>query len=168
MVMVSWFLTPVWVISGFESSSTLAEEASNAYTVVPFSMVSSLLASLFVGTGIIITLISTMGTDIKSLLQSQLGQPVGQIFYNSLGQRGAVAIFFLMFLGFVFNCTNLVFAASRQMFAFARDGGFPLSTYMSEERTHCTVCVKKSKKINFMIMETRAARRAKSRVGEGE
>ena len=71
-----------------------------------------------------------MGTDITGLLQSQFGQPVGQMIYNSLGEKGAVAIFFFLFLGFVFNCTNLVFAASRQMFAFARDGGFPLSSYL--------------------------------------
>jgi amino acid transporter len=123
-------LTPVWVVSGFESSSTLAEEASNATKVVPFAMISSLLASLFVGASIIITLMFTMGTDINSLLSSQFGQPVGQILYNGLGRKGAVALFFFMFLGFVFNCTNLVFAASREMFAFCRDGGFPFSIHL--------------------------------------
>jgi amino acid transporter len=123
-------LTPVWVVSGFESSSALAEEASNAEKVVPFAMISSLLTSLFVGTGIIIALMFTMGTDIFALLESQFGQPIGQILYNSLGKNGAVALFFFLFLGFVFNSTNLAFAASRNMFAFSRDGGFPFSTYL--------------------------------------
>ncbi len=31
------FLTPVWVVSGFESSATIAEEASNAAKAVPFA-----------------------------------------------------------------------------------------------------------------------------------
>jgi amino acid transporter len=123
-------LTPVWVVSGFESSSTLAEEASNASRVVPFAMISSLLASLFVGTGIIITLMFTMGTDIVALLASRFEQPVGQMLYNGLGRNGAVTLFFFLFLGFVFNCTNLAFAASREMFAFSRDGGFPFSTHL--------------------------------------
>jgi amino acid transporter len=123
-------LTPVWVVSGFESSSTLAEEALNASKVVPFAMISSLLASLFIGTGIIITLMFTMGTDISSLLGSQFQQPVAQILYNGLGEKGAVALFFFMFLGFVFNCVNLLFAASREIFAFSRDNGFPFSSHL--------------------------------------
>ena len=123
-------LTPVWVVSGFESSSALAEEASNANKVVPFAMISSLLTSFFVGTGIIIALMFTMGQDISTLIGSSFGQPVGQILYNGLGKNGAVALFFFMFLGFVFNCANLVFAASRNMFALSRDGGFPFSRYL--------------------------------------
>ncbi|CAF1097120.1 unnamed protein product [Adineta steineri] len=123
-------LTPVWVVSGFESSSSLAEEASNANKVVPFALISSLLTSFFVGTGIIIALMFTMGTDILALLGSQFGQPVGQILYNSLGRNGATTLFFFLFLGFVFNCANLAFAATRNMFAFSRDGGFPFSTYL--------------------------------------
>ena len=123
-------LTPVWVVSGFESASTLAEEASNASKVVPFAMISSLLVSLFVGAGIIITLMFTMGTNIPDLIDSKFGQPVAQILYNSLGQKGAVALFFFLFVGFVFNCANLLFAASRGVFAFSRDGGFPFSSFL--------------------------------------
>ena len=123
-------LTPVWVVSGFESASTLAEEASNASKVVPFAMISSLLVSLFVGAGIIITLMFTMGTNIPDLLGSQFGQPVAQILYNGLGQRGAVALFFFLFVGFAFNCANLLYAASRSVFAFSRDGGLPFSSYL--------------------------------------
>jgi len=124
------FLTPVWVVSGFESSSTLAEEASNASKVVPFAMIASLIASLVVGASIIITLMFTMGTDISTLIGSPFGQPVGQMLYNGLGKKGAVALFAFMFLGFVFNCANLLFAASREMFAFSRDGGFPFSAHL--------------------------------------
>lgn len=123
-------MTPVWVVSGFESSSTLAEEAANAQKVVPFAMVSSLIASLFIGAGIIITLMFTMGTGISNLLDSQFGQIVGQMLYNGLGKKGAAALFFFMFLGFIVNCANLLFAASREMFAFSRDGGFPCSTHL--------------------------------------
>lgn len=124
------FLTPVWVVSGFETSAALAEEASNARKVVPFAMISSLLVSLFAGAGIIIALMFTMGQNISEVLGSPFGQPVGQMLYNSLGKRGAIALLFFLFLGFIFNCTNIMFAASRDLFAFCRDGGFPCSTYL--------------------------------------
>ena len=97
----AWFLgvlTPVWVISGFESSSTLAEEASNAARVVPFAMVSSIITSLVIGEGIIIALMFNMGQNISALLESPFGQPVGQIIYNGLGRGGAVTLYsFLVF-----------------------------------------------------------------------
>lgn len=43
------FLTPVWVVSGFESSATIAEEASNAAKAVPFAMISSLVTAAVTG-----------------------------------------------------------------------------------------------------------------------
>jgi len=43
------FLTPVWVVLGFESSATIAEEASNAAKAVPFAMVSSLVTATITG-----------------------------------------------------------------------------------------------------------------------
>ena len=43
------FLTPVWVVSGFESWATIAEEASNAAKAVPFAMVSSLMTAMVTG-----------------------------------------------------------------------------------------------------------------------
>ncbi|CAF3924510.1 unnamed protein product [Adineta steineri] len=124
------FVTPVWVVSGFETSAALAEEAANAQKVIPFAMISSLIASLFIGAGIIIALMFTMGKNTSALLGSSFGQPVGQILYNSLGKNGAVALLFFLFLGFIFNCTNIMFAASRDMFALCRDGGFPFSAYL--------------------------------------
>lgn len=49
-------LTPVWVVSGFESSATIAEEASNAAKAVPFAMVSSLVTATVTGWALIITI----------------------------------------------------------------------------------------------------------------
>ncbi|APA06568.1 hypothetical protein SS1G_12720 [Sclerotinia sclerotiorum 1980 UF-70] len=43
------FLTPVWVVSGFESAATIAEEASNAAKAVPFAMVSPLITATVTG-----------------------------------------------------------------------------------------------------------------------
>lgn len=58
------FLTPVWVVSGFESAATIAEEASNAAKAVPFAMVSSLVTATVTGWAVIITIAFCMGSYV--------------------------------------------------------------------------------------------------------
>jgi amino acid transporter len=114
------FLTPVWVVSGFESSATIAEEASNAAKAVPFAMVSSLVTGLVTGWAVIITIAFTMGTDVISIVTSPLGQPMAQICYNSLGKNGSIAMLVFLWFASICNCSILMVAASRETFAFAR------------------------------------------------
>lgn len=114
------FLTPVWVVSGFESSATIAEEASNAAKAVPFAMLSSLVTAAITGWAVIITIAFCMGSDIASLLASPLGQPLAQIAFNSLGKHGSVALLALLWISSICNCSILMVAASRETFAFAR------------------------------------------------
>ncbi|KAI9647885.1 hypothetical protein NHQ30_004273 [Ciborinia camelliae] len=124
------FLTPVWVVSGFESSATIAEEASNAAIAVPFAMVSSLVTAAVTGWAVIITIAFCMGTDVISIVTTPLGQPLAQIAFNSLGKRGSVALLIFLWIASVANCSILMVAASRETFAFARDHGLPFSSYL--------------------------------------
>lgn len=114
------FLTPVWVVSGFESSATIAEEASNAAKAVPFAMLSSLITGAVTGWAVIITIAFCMGTDVVSLVTSPLGQPLAQIAFNSLGKSGSIALLVFLWFASICNCSILMVAASRETFAFAR------------------------------------------------
>jgi amino acid transporter len=113
-------LTPVWVVSGFESSATIAEEASNAAKAVPFAMISSLVVAAVTGWAVIITIAFCMGPDVVSLVTSSLGQPMAQIAYNSLGKNGSIALLVFLWFSSICNCSILMVAASRETFAFAR------------------------------------------------
>jgi amino acid transporter len=124
------FLTPVWVVSGFESSATIAEEASNAAKAVPFAMVSSLVTATFTGWAVIIAIAFCMGPDPLSIISSPLGQPFAQIALNSLGDRGAIALLTFLWFSSICNCSILMVAASRETFAFARDHGLPGSSFL--------------------------------------
>ncbi|PQE27368.1 putative UGA4 GABA permease-also involved in delta-aminolevulinate transport protein [Rutstroemia sp. NJR-2017a WRK4] len=124
------FLTPVWVVSGFESSATIAEEASNAAKAVPFAMVSSLVTATVTGWAVIITIAFCMGPDVIDIVTSPLGQPLAQIAFNSLGKNGSVALLVFLWIASIANCSILMVAASRETFAFARDHGLPGSSYL--------------------------------------
>jgi len=48
--------------------------------------------------GINLALAFCMGTDLSGIIGSPVGQPMAQIFYNSLGQKGALAVWCLVIM----------------------------------------------------------------------
>ena len=48
--------------------------------------------SLFLILAINVSLAFCMGTDIESLLDNPIGQPMATIFFNSFGQKGTLAV----------------------------------------------------------------------------
>jgi hypothetical protein len=48
--------------------------------------------------GINVSLAFCMGTDLSGILSSPIGQPMAQILFNSLGQKGALAVWCLVII----------------------------------------------------------------------
>lgn len=69
-----------------------------------------------------------MGTDLDSIINSP--QPMAQIFFNSFGQKGALAVWAVIVVVQYMMGSSMVLAASRQSFAFARDGALPFSGWL--------------------------------------
>jgi len=67
-----------------------------------------------------------MGTDSKAILASPSGQTL--IFYNSLGKNGALALWPTVIVLHFMMGTSIMTVASRQSFAFSRDGALPFSS----------------------------------------
>ncbi|KAG1744390.1 amino acid permease-domain-containing protein [Suillus lakei] len=124
------FLAPSWTIASFDSSVHISEESSNAATAVPWAIVSAIGIAGILGWGINVSLAFCMGTDIDSLLSSPIGQPMAQIFFNSFGQTGTLALWSFVVLVQYMMGSSMVLASSRQTFAFARDGALPFSSYL--------------------------------------
>lgn len=55
---------------------------------------------------------------------------MAQIYYEALGKRGALGFMAFLFVVQFFMGTSLVVAASRQLWAFSRDGALPFSSYI--------------------------------------
>ena len=94
-----------------------------------------------------IALAFCMGTDIEGILGSSVGQPMATIFFNAFGQKGTLALWaFVVLVQYMMGssmvrsilCASLCFtetplqvlAASRQSFAFSRDGALPFSSWL--------------------------------------
>ncbi|KAG2091024.1 amino acid/polyamine transporter I [Suillus discolor] len=121
---------PLYTIGGYDTSVHMSEEVSNAAMAIPWAIVSSIAVSAVLGCGVNISLAFCMGTDIGSVLNSPIGQPMAQILYNSLGQQKALAIWCLVIIAEYMVASNCLLVGSRQTFAFARDGAIPFSRYL--------------------------------------
>lgn len=76
-----------------------------------------------------IVIAACMNPDASTLLGSSFGQPMAQIYYDALGKNGALGMMsLLMTVQFLMGVSILV-AASRQSWAFSRDGALPFSNY---------------------------------------
>jgi amino acid permease (GABA permease) len=124
------FMAPLYSIGGYDASVHMSEEASNAATAIPLAIISSIAVSVVLGWGINVSLAFCMGTDLENVLNSPIGQPMAQILYNSLGQRGALALWCLIISTLYIVTSNSLLVGSRQTFAFARDGALPFSRYL--------------------------------------
>ncbi|TCD69005.1 GABA-specific high-affinity permease [Steccherinum ochraceum] len=121
-------LAPLWTICSFDSSVHISEEASNAAVAVPWAIVYAIGIAGILGWAINVSLAFCMGTDIEALMDSD--QPMAQIFFNSFGQKGTLAIWAVVVIVQYMMGSSMVLAASRQTFAFSRDGALPFSGWL--------------------------------------
>ncbi|KDQ54538.1 hypothetical protein JAAARDRAFT_135209 [Jaapia argillacea MUCL 33604] len=124
------FLAPLWTICSFDSSVHISEEASNAATAVPWAIVSAIGIAGVLGWAINVSLAFCMGTDLEAIMSSPIGQPMAVIFFNSFGQKGTLALWAIVVLVQYMMGSSMVLAASRQSFAFSRDGALPFSGWL--------------------------------------
>ncbi|PMD59471.1 gaba permease [Hyaloscypha bicolor E] len=124
--MLSW-LSPIWTIGAFDSCVHMSEEAANAAKAVPYGIMMSIGCCWFLGFIIMIVIAACINPDLESVLGSSFGQPMAQIYYDAIGKSGTLGLMSLLFIvQFVMGLSILV-AASRQTWAFSRDGALPFS-----------------------------------------
>jgi len=78
---------------------------------------------------LVIVIAACMSQDLDSILTSPFGQPMAQIYYNALGKNGALGLMSLLFIVQFLMGLSILVAASRQSWAFSRDGALPFSSF---------------------------------------
>ncbi|KUJ21531.1 amino acid transporter [Mollisia scopiformis] len=126
--MLSW-LSPIWTIGAFDSCVHMSEEAANAAKAVPYGILMSIGSCWILGFIIMIVLAACINPDLEAVLGSSFGQPMAQIYYDAIGKHGTLGLMsLLMIVQFLMGLSILV-AASRQTWAFSRDGALPFSSF---------------------------------------
>ncbi|KAJ3758082.1 amino acid/polyamine transporter I [Lentinula raphanica] len=124
------FLAPAWTVGGFDTSVHISEEARNASRAVPFAIMCATVFSSLLGWVINIVLAFHIGSDLEAVINNPIGQPMATIFANSVGSKGTVVIWAFMVITLFMTGMDYLIAGSRQIFAFSRDRGLPLSRFL--------------------------------------
>ncbi|AOW03381.1 amino acid/polyamine transporter I [Yarrowia lipolytica] len=125
---LTW-LSPIWTIGSFDSCVHMSEEASNASRAVPFGIISSIGMCWVLGFVINIVFVAVLPHDISPLLETVYQQPMAQLVYDVLGKNWAIGIMVVLFVLQWTMGLSIVTAASRQSWAFSRDGALPFSNF---------------------------------------
>ncbi|KAG1855183.1 amino acid permease-domain-containing protein [Suillus subalutaceus] len=119
-----------FILSGYDSSVHIKlRRHPMPLPAIPWAIIGSIAISAALGWGINVSLAFCMGSDLEGILSSPIGQPMAQIFYNSFGQKGALALWSLVIVAQYMMGSSMLLVGSRQTFAFSRDGGLPFSRY---------------------------------------
>ncbi|KAL4943107.1 hypothetical protein BDV06DRAFT_145774 [Aspergillus oleicola] len=129
------FMSPIWAIGFFDSCVHMSEEAVDAARAVPKGILFSAGAACVLGFLVLAVLAAVMDPVVERTVGTVYGQPMAQIYYDSLGKHGALGFMaVLIFIQFLIGL-SLIVAASRQTFAFARDHALPFSPALRQIKT---------------------------------
>ena len=123
----------VFAFIGTDGAVHISEEVKNAATVVPRSMIFSVLINGMLGFSMLIATLFCLG-DVDKITSTPPTQfPFMAIYTQAAGSSGGgagmVAVILLMFLC---ATTTLLTSSSRMTWSFARDRGLPFPDYLSK------------------------------------
>ncbi|KAF4630642.1 hypothetical protein G7Y89_g7494 [Cudoniella acicularis] len=118
-------LTSVFALLGVDAAAHMAEEIQNASTVIPWSMVSTVVINGVLGFAMLVAILFCAG-DIADALKTPTGFPFIEIFNQATGSiGGATGMTVIIVLAQILACIGLLATASRMTWAFAREKGLP-------------------------------------------
>ena len=121
--------------SGRFAYKATGEEVKNSANVVPQSMIIAFFISGALAFGASVAILFSVG-DVYQILSTSTNYPIIQIFYTATKSKGVTtALVVGLMLTSVFSSFGLLASASRLTWAFARDRGFPYSTYLAHVST---------------------------------
>ncbi|KAF9886353.1 GABA-specific high-affinity permease [Aspergillus nanangensis] len=123
------FLAPIWSIGFFDSCVHMSEEALHAAKAVPLGIIYSAGSACVLGFLVLSVIAATMNPDVTATLGTVFRQPMAQIYFDALGKQGALGFMGVLIVIQFLIGLSLIVAASRQAWAFSRDGALPFSSY---------------------------------------
>lgn len=122
------FLSVSWTMTDYDATAHICEEMTEPEKKAPWAISMAMLFTYVVGILFNIVLAFCMG-DPNEILNSPIGQPVSQIFYNTLGKGGSIFFTVAAFLIMSFVAITAIQSCSRTAWAFSRDKLLPFSNF---------------------------------------
>jgi amino acid transporter len=117
-----------WTFTGYDASAHVAEETKGAQEAAPRGIVNAVWVSGVVGFVMLIVLTLAIG-DLDAAAKS--ANPFVYVVRTALGGRLGAGLVWMVIGAMWFCGLSSVTSNSRMLFAFARDGGAPLSPWLA-------------------------------------
>jgi len=130
-VAIIGILMSQYTLTGFDASAHMTEETRNAAMSGSIGIVMGIGISAILGWYLLLGLLFSI-QDLEGTIASPTGQPVTQIFLDTVGEDGAIVLMVIIIGAMYFCGTFSVTSNSRMMYAFARDGGIPGHTFFNK------------------------------------
>jgi len=126
---------PITALIGFDCSVHMAEEAKDSSRTVPVTLLSGYASNVVLGFFALMAIIYTIGPlDDPNTLLPATGYPIISIFLNATNNLSAVSVMTsILIINFTASCIASLAAASRQLWAFARNGGLPFASFFAPD-----------------------------------
>ncbi|PNS19429.1 Choline transport protein [Sphaceloma murrayae] len=123
-------LSSMFVVLGSDSVAHMSEEVLDAGVIVPKSMVWAFFLNMPFTFIFLVTYLFCIG-DVASALSSPTGYPFVYVFQNAIGSAsGTTGLVVIVEILLLMITASVIASASRQTFAFARDNGLPLASWL--------------------------------------
>ncbi|RDW92289.1 putative amino acid permease 2 (AAP-2) [Coleophoma crateriformis] len=132
------FLSVSWTMTDYDATAHITEEIEEPEVKAPWAISLAMVFTYVVGWLFTIVLCFCMGDFAADdgILASVTLQPVGQLFYNSLGKGGGIFFTVCGFIIIKFVCFTAMQSLSRTVFAFSRDRLLPFSHFWTKIEPH--------------------------------
>ncbi|PSS15140.1 hypothetical protein M430DRAFT_142583 [Amorphotheca resinae ATCC 22711] len=131
---VSWcvgLITVTFCFMGFDGAVHMSEEVRNSSIVIPKMLVQTILINGSLAFIFAIVILFTIG-NIDQALSTSTGYPIIEVFYQATGSKKAATLMLIsIIIVGVAGSMGVVASVSRLTWAFARDGGLPLSSFFA-------------------------------------
>lgn len=131
--------TSLYSFIGIDAASHMAEEIENATTIIPHSMIASLVVNGSLGAGMLIAILFSLG-DLDSALVTPTGFPFIEIFTQAtFSKAGGTLMSSLIIAAIIFGVIGCLATSSRMTWAFARERGLPGSAHLARIDPHTSL-----------------------------
>ncbi|KXN84941.1 hypothetical protein AN958_11883 [Leucoagaricus sp. SymC.cos] len=125
------FTAAMWALTGYDAAAHISEEVSSASRAAPVAILTGVLGTEILGFFLMIGA-SFASSNIPRIVNTNLAMPMGQVYLDTFGKKGMLAVWSLCILVQWVNGVTQGVDASRVTFAVARDNGLPGSRWWKQ------------------------------------
>lgn len=127
--LLAW-LAPIWTMGGLDCLVPMTERGFNVAISAPFRIMASTGVCWILGFVVVIAFVALMPPDSQSFLFTVYQQPFAQVVYDTFGKSWTIGVMTAMaILQWTMGLSSMI-SASRQSWAFSRDGALPFSSFL--------------------------------------